>query len=243
MPSVLLGAALGGADQVAELERGVPAGLVAGFAVELGRGLDHRFADRGQVAALLVLGQAFADRRLAGQLHLARGFRQRCQVDVMPLRGRRPGSSRPGSPQPAATAPPAGRRGRWRSSTHRPHPMNASQRDRIGSGGSAASVVRLVAARRERRRCGPWRCRRGAGRRLRRRRAVGAARRFDLADRAARPGRLRPIRRAGTGPPGRGSRRGGGGCRSRGRRRRRSRPSGRGGRARSAPARPRGRGG
>ena len=61
------GPALGGAEQVAEPEVGVAARLGPRLGVELGRRFDHRVADGGEVAGRLVLGQAFADRRLARQ--------------------------------------------------------------------------------------------------------------------------------------------------------------------------------
>jgi hypothetical protein len=67
-----LGAALHGADQVAELEAGRSARVGSSLGAELGRGLDQRRADRRQVAALLVLGQALADRRLAVEPDLTR---------------------------------------------------------------------------------------------------------------------------------------------------------------------------
>src|SRR5215218_3088154 len=58
-----LGASLGGAEQVAEPEGGVAAAFFARLHAESGCSLEHRFADPGEVARLLVLGEAVADRR------------------------------------------------------------------------------------------------------------------------------------------------------------------------------------
>ncbi len=54
----VFGPALGGAEQVAELDRGLPAVRFARFRVQRRRGLDRRFSDPRQVATALVGGDS-----------------------------------------------------------------------------------------------------------------------------------------------------------------------------------------
>ena len=223
MPSVLVGAALGGAEQVAELQVGGAAGLGPRFGVELGRRLDHRFADGRQVAALLVLGQAVADRRLAGQLHLARRRVERRQVGAGPFeagdRGRVVAAA-------AAGGGEASRRGEGDRERARASAAHPRSRDRVELDGR---LERSVAARAE---TPPvWTAEmppvRAGARRLRAAAVGGAALPAAAVRSAADREDFDPFGELELRAPGRGSRRGGGGCRSRGRRRRRSRPSGR----------------
>jgi hypothetical protein len=76
------GAAFGGPKQVAELQVGGASRFGPRFRVELCCDPHQSGADRGQLARLLVLGEAFADQRLAAQLDFTRRGIQRLQVNV-----------------------------------------------------------------------------------------------------------------------------------------------------------------
>src|SRR5262249_55598875 len=79
------GAALGGADQIAEPQSSGASRLGSGFAVEPRRGAHHRRPHGGEVASLLVLDQAAADRRAATKLHLTGCALQRCEIGPWPF--------------------------------------------------------------------------------------------------------------------------------------------------------------
>ncbi len=226
----LPGPARGGADEVAELHRGL---VVPGprLGVELRRGAQHRQAHRCQVAAALVLGEAGRDRRFADQPDLPRRVAEGAQIGA--------GAAEAGDRRLVVRAPAGGEReGRGDGeegdgAAHRPPILwrlsrRGRRRARLSRRGSRARP----AGRSRRLPADPWAAPRAGG--------CGSAAAWCRRS-AASPGRPRPIPRVRTWAPPRVPRRGGGGGRSRVRRRRRSRPSGRAGRGGPVSAPPRGR--
>ena len=146
----VLGAALGGADQVAEPQRrrarrarpalralsSVAASTIASPTVA--RSPPCWFSARQSLIGVV-----------AGQLHLAGAPSRARQVGLLRPRGRRPGSCSSCLPQPTSERARAGRRGRSRSRhASAAHPMERATR------------AQSLRSGRRRRRCGPWRCRR-----------------------------------------------------------------------------------
>ena len=205
-----------------------PPGSARASALSLVAASTIAVADRGEVAGLLVLGQAVADRRLAAAARPRPGASSSASGRRRALPGRPPASSRPAPPQPAARQPRAATRAISERAAHRRRIL-WSRRPPLRRRHAVRDADGRACSRRagRRRRSGPSEMPPGGP--------------FGAAASALRLAALRARLRVAGGPagktsthsaswnsaPGRGSRRGGGGCRSRGRRRRRSRPSGR----------------